>query len=406
MAPSDHCSTPPGSPTPSSTTSPSSDASSTGDPADLSISDREVREVWAWNLDEEFNNLLSATSVDASGGVVLALDMEFPGFLRQDPRTAARAARYQAIRENVDRLRPIQLGIAIATEDGSLRGVWNFNLKFDVDIDLHTQKSVEFLRAAGIDFSRHKEEGIDGTMLGKKLASSVLVGQRAPWWVTFSGTYDLAYLLKLLTGCRPLPRDWSAFDIALGAFCPRHHELRGEVPYGSLDSLARKLEIKRHGRAHTAGSDALLTLDMFMKVVGGTKGAVEAQKAATAAQKWASWADTASYWDSASTGSATSWYQPGWGSGHYWDQFRWDHANSGYQFQHPHHHYHSAWPTLYPSLGVPWAHRASSAAAISHFPALSGGIPTPSSAFWAGAAAMSRAAAAIETRKERGQISI
>eukprot|EP00930_Biecheleria_cincta_P040550 TRINITY_DN27777_c0_g1_i1.p1 TRINITY_DN27777_c0_g1~~TRINITY_DN27777_c0_g1_i1.p1 ORF type:complete len:400 (+),score=70.56 TRINITY_DN27777_c0_g1_i1:48-1247(+) len=399
MAPLERCSTPPGSPTPSSTTSPSSDTSSTGDP-DISISDREVREVWAWNLDEEFNNLLSAASVDASGGVILALDMEFPGFLRQDPRTTARAARYQAIRENVDRLRPIQLGIAIAAEDGSpgsLRGVWNFNLKFDIDIDLHTQKSVEFLRAAGIDFSRHKKEGIDGTMLGKKLANSGLVGQRAPWWVTFSGTYDLAYLLKLLTGCCPLPRDYSAFDIALDSFCPRHHDLRGELPYGSLDSLARKLEIKRHGRAHTAGSDALLTLDMFMKVVGGSKGAAEA----SAAQKWASWAETTTYCDSASAGSATPWYQHGWGSGHYWEQVRWDHVHSGYHFQQPQHHYPSPWPSTYP-LGVPWAQRAPPAA--SHLPALSGGIPTPSSAFWAGAAAAAASRAATELRK--GQISI
>lgn len=389
MAPLSH-STPPGSPTPSSTALPSSETSSTPDPE--SISDREVHEVWAWNLDEEFNNLLSAASADASGGVVLALDMEFPGFLRQEPRTQSRAARYQAMRENVDRLRPIQLGIAIAAEDGCLRGIWNFNLKFDIDIDLHTQKSVEFLRAAGIAFSRHKNEGIDGTMLGQKLASSGLVGQRAPWWVTFAGSYDWAYLLKLLTACRPLPRELSAFDVALGAFCPRHHDLRDELPYGSLDSLARRLELKRYGRAHTAGSDALLTLDMFMKVVGGIKGAADAH----AAQKWTTWANSSSYWEPGSTAHAAPWYQPGWPPGNYWDQFRWDNASSWYHAQHPHHPHHaSPWPAPPPyPVSSPWAYRPPTG-------------PNVAAAFWAGAAAMHHAAGmSHEMRKDKGQISI
>lgn len=31
-----------------------------------------------------FNNLLAAASGDASGNAILAIDMEFPGFLRQD----------------------------------------------------------------------------------------------------------------------------------------------------------------------------------------------------------------------------------------------------------------------------------------------------------------------------------
>lgn len=45
-----------------------------------------------------FNNLLAAASGDASGNAILAIDMEFPGFLRQEPRSGARAQRYQALR--------------------------------------------------------------------------------------------------------------------------------------------------------------------------------------------------------------------------------------------------------------------------------------------------------------------
>lgn len=232
-------------------------------------SQKEVHEVWAWNFEKEFDALVAATAHEA-GGATLALDMEFPGFVCEEPRTGAQEVRYQAVRENVDRLRPIQLGAAVAGRDGAVRGVWSFNLRFDLAVDEHTEKSVAFLRAAGIDFPRHAMEGIEAATLARRLSGSLLVGHhsQAPCWVTFSGSYDFGYLLKLLTFNHPLPRDAAAFDFALSAFCPRRHELRDELPHGSLDVLARKYGILRRGAAHTAGSDALLTLDLFMRVVG------------------------------------------------------------------------------------------------------------------------------------------
>mmetsp|Transcript_26096 Transcript_26096/g.75246 ORF Transcript_26096/g.75246 Transcript_26096/m.75246 type:complete len:374 (+) Transcript_26096:85-1206(+) len=234
----------------------------------------EVHDVWAWNLDEAFDALLTSALEGAhadsgAGSVILAFDVEFPGFLRQEPRTGARAVRYQVLRENVDRLRPIQLGVAVSSHSGSLRGVWSFNLRFDVDVDLHSAKSVAFLRAAGIDFPRHAAEGIDAEELGQRLATSELVGwhARAPWWVTFSGSYDFGYLIRMLTSDK-LPQNFGGFDMTLSSFCPRRHELRDELPHGSLDSLARKHGLQRRGFAHTAGSDALLTLELFLAVAG------------------------------------------------------------------------------------------------------------------------------------------
>lgn len=232
----------------------------------------EVHDVWAWNLDVEFAALLGAATADFGfgGGVILAFDVEFPGFLRQHPYTETRAAvRYQVLRKNVDDLQPIQLGVALASQDGELRGVWSFNLRFNVDVDLHTPKAVAFLRAAGIDFPRHAAEGIDAGELGELLAQSELVGNgpRAPCWVTFAGSYDFGYLMKLLTR-KNLPQNHGGFDHTLAEFCPRRHELRDELPHGSLDSLARKHGLQRRGLAHTAGSDALLTLELFLAVVG------------------------------------------------------------------------------------------------------------------------------------------
>lgn len=235
----------------------------------------EVHDVWAWNLDEEFAALIALASAAAAdcqaggegGSVILAFDVEFPGFLRQEPRSGARAVRYQVLRENVDRLRPIQLGVAVAGHDGAPRGVWSFNLRFNVDVDLHSAKSVAFLRRAGIDFPRHAAEGIDAAALGQLLAGSELVGwhARAPCWVTFSGFYDFGYLLRMLTSDK-LPQNFGGFDVTLSMFCPRRHELRDELPHGSLDILAHKHGLHRRGRAHTAGSDALLTLELFLLV--------------------------------------------------------------------------------------------------------------------------------------------
>jgi len=164
----------------------------------------------------------------------------------------------------------------VAGVDGELRGVWNFNILFDTAVDLHTEASVAFLTDAGVDFPRHAVEGIDLAVFGMRLASSPLVGSHAstPWWVTFAGSYDLGYLLKILTDS-PLPADVGDFDATLAAFCPSRYELRDQFPRGSLESLVKQRGIQRSGVAHTAGSDALATLELFQLVVTPEERAAE-----------------------------------------------------------------------------------------------------------------------------------
>merc|ERR1719262_1407324 len=116
-----------------------------------------IRQVWSWNFEAEFSELLA---VAAAGTRLLAVDVEFPGFLRQGPRQASRESRYRVLRDNVDNLKPIQLGAAVAAADGSLLGAWSFNFQFDPRYDLHSPASLNFLCAAGVDFARHSTEGI------------------------------------------------------------------------------------------------------------------------------------------------------------------------------------------------------------------------------------------------------
>ena len=195
---------------------------------------------------------------------MVALDTEFPGFLHKDYPFADRNARYMALRENVDFLWPIQFGLAVADEHGGFLGAWTFNLSFDLATNLYSEESIRFLHAAGVDFPRHAVEGIDPAALAWRLGGSPLVGE-GPEWVTFSGWYDWGYLLKLLIG-RPLPYDVASFDELLAALCPVRHELRDVLPRGSLDALLGAFGLERLGPAHTAGSDALATLELYLRV--------------------------------------------------------------------------------------------------------------------------------------------
>jgi len=153
-----------------------------------------------------------------------------------------------------------------------------------------------------------------------------------------------------------LPRDFSAFDVALSAFCPRRHELRDELPYGSLENLARKHGVQRHGAAHTAGSDALLTLELYLRV--GTKG-----RQTSETTRWSnnsSWSNEQEAWDN----SNNNWYQS-WDSS--WEQPRWE--STAWAFPFP----ASATPSL------PWL-------SVVPVPALTAGTPMPAAAFWGVAA--------------------
>lgn len=222
-----------------------------------------IRQVWSWNFEAEFVELLAAAG---PGTRLLAIDVEFPGFLREEPRPASREVRYSVMRDNVDSLKPIQLGAAIAAEDGCLLGAWSFNFQFDPRYDLHSPASLNFLCEAGVDFARHSTEGISHEMFGERLAKSPLIRSLSCNWIVFSGFYDWGYILKLVSG-KPLP-DWiGEFDFALTELCPRRFDLRLALPRGSLSELAAKHGLWHRGFAHTGGSDALLTLELLFHAV-------------------------------------------------------------------------------------------------------------------------------------------
>ena len=190
----------------------------------------------------------------------------------------------------------------LPTEDGHPYNTWQFNFRFDLNFDLYAADSVQFLQGCGIDFERHNQEGIDATLFGEILMSSGIVLSDEVRWIAFQGKYDFGYLIKILT-CDQLPPSQEQFFDLLHTYFPNiydikwllhnvHHELEDRVnaqassyaktdqspstadvglPRGQkdkgLEDLAKTLEIPRVGTAHQAGSDSLLTAQVFFRLV-------------------------------------------------------------------------------------------------------------------------------------------
>ncbi|KAF1879915.1 hypothetical protein Lal_00022820 [Lupinus albus] len=90
-------------------------------------------------------------------------------------------------------------------------------------------------------------------------------------WLTFHGSHDFGYLIKIITRC-PLPNRleeflWfvkvmfgdNVYDVKhMMSFCPSL--------FGGLDRVARTLNVDREGKSHQASSDSLLTSNIFQKI--------------------------------------------------------------------------------------------------------------------------------------------
>jgi CCR4-NOT transcription complex subunit 7/8 len=219
---------------------------------------------------------------------------------------------YQTLRCNVDMLKMIQLGITFFSEDGepppatSDSGIdmhgprralvqhpctWQFNFKFSLNEDMYSQASIDALIAAGVNFQGLERDGIDVFEFGALLISSGLVGDEEIRWISFHGGYDFGYLTKALLRT-PLPDAEKEFNMLMKKYFPSIYDIKYILKYAikqttmgqltpdagsqeilqkfeqksGLESLADSLKIKRHGQAHQAGSDSLLTGKTFFKI--------------------------------------------------------------------------------------------------------------------------------------------
>ncbi|XP_021765622.1 probable CCR4-associated factor 1 homolog 9 [Chenopodium quinoa] len=243
-----------------------------------------IREVWSDNLESEF--LLIRSLIDDYSYV--AMDTEFPGVLFRQfgsesrPKYTSPGKHYSLLKQNVDALKIIQLGLTLVDSNGNLPNlgnpkigyIWQFNFKdFDVTTDNQSPDSVELLRNHGIDFAMNLKSGVDSVKFAELMMSSGLVcNDNSVTWLTFHCAYDFGYLVKVLTQSE-LPSELSVFvKLVRIFFGGRVFDVKYMIRfcdglYGGLDRVAKALEVKRMvGQSHQAGSDSLLTWVVFEKI--------------------------------------------------------------------------------------------------------------------------------------------
>ncbi|MCD7460679.1 CCR4-Not complex caf1 ribonuclease subunit Caf1 [Datura stramonium] len=235
-----------------------------------------IREVWNDNLEEEFD--LIREIVDDYP--YIAMDTEFPGVVLRPVGNFKNINdyHYQTLKDNVNMLKLIQLGLTFSDEDGNLPKcgtdkycIWQFNFcDFNPNEDVYANDSIELLRQSGIDFKKNIEKGIDAKRFGELLMSSGIVLNDNVYWVTFHSGYDFGYLLKILT-CQDLPDTQAGFFNLINMYFPVLFDVKHLMKFcnslhGGLNKLAELLEVERVGVCHQAGSDSLLTACTFRKL--------------------------------------------------------------------------------------------------------------------------------------------
>lgn len=232
-----------------------------------------IKNVWKYNAEKEVARI---AALIAEGFTFVAMDTEFPGIVYNyvvDNRTPEMG--YRILKMNVDNLKLIQVGVSLARENGEKPegcDTWQFNLDFDVAKEKSHPESINLLREAGIDFDELVEHGIDPMVFSDLLMGSGLVVNPDVSWITFHGAYDFSYLLKLLIN-DALPQTSQQFMNYLKHIFPNVYDIKTMINEMeqwrnySLSKLGFDLSIARTGHQHQAGSDALLTLELFFELL-------------------------------------------------------------------------------------------------------------------------------------------
>jgi len=203
----------------------------------------------------------------------IGMDTEFPGTVfHLENRTED--FYYKSLKKNVDKLKLIQLGITLTNEKGEYPNpyhTWQFNLEFDKDTELYNEESMDMLKKCGINFDKLKKKGIKHNIFAQYFMISNLVLNPDIHWVSFQGSYDFGYLLKLLINT-DLPQTEDEFVNSLNLYFINFYDIRVIVKDNDnllkkgLSRLAELLEVRREGQEHQAGSDSMVTIDVFFKL--------------------------------------------------------------------------------------------------------------------------------------------
>ena len=204
----------------------------------------------------------------------IGMDTEYPGQVFCVP-TLTKDFYYRTLKMNIDSLKIIQLGITLTNSKGEYPKnhkyhTWQFNFEFDKKCDKITQSSLNLLEQSAIDFSKLKRKGIKHKFFAEYFMVSGLVLNPDIKWISFHGCYDFGYLLKLLIA-RPLPDSEIEFLNQCNIYFINYYDIKTMVKrmdnlQGGLNKIAQNLEVLREGKTHQAGSDSVVTIDVYFKL--------------------------------------------------------------------------------------------------------------------------------------------
>lgn len=156
-----------------------------------------IRQVWAYNLEYEFNRIRQAIHQHH----IVSMDTEFPGVIHS-PKLHCHYLQpydnYYYLKANVNALKLIQFGLTLIDIKGNLPGfgsnntyIWEFNFRnFDDNHDPCNQDSIHMPCRQGIDFNRNFRNGVNSMRFTELMFSSGLVFSKSLMWITFNGAYD------------------------------------------------------------------------------------------------------------------------------------------------------------------------------------------------------------------------
>ena len=230
-----------------------------------------IVEVYDYNFIQELKNL-SRLLEEYN---YIGMDTEFPGTV-YCIQHKTEDFYYKTLKLNVDSLKLIQLGITLTNSKGEFPKnypyhTWQFNFEFDQNKDQYSPSSLNLLIECGIDFNKLKKRGIKHKIFAEYFTISGLVLNPDIHWISFHGSYDFGYLLRLLLNDE-LPNTEQEFINDLNKYFINYYDIRilvkgKENLQGSLNKLAQELKVLREGKTHQAGSDSAVTSNIFFKLI-------------------------------------------------------------------------------------------------------------------------------------------
>ncbi|PWZ54084.1 putative CCR4-associated factor 1 11 [Zea mays] len=229
-----------------------------------------VHEVWADN----FHEVEAAVGYFAAHARFVAVGLHYPGVVHGADHRGLVAStaeqRYATVKANVDALKPLQLGLAVITEAREI-AAWEFNLSdFDPTVDPHAVRSIAYLRRRGLRCDELRLRGIPVAKLTRVLR---LICRPGVSWVTHTGAYHVAYLMKVINGGNKLPGDMAGFlaavRLSLGEDVYDVATMASDcqdMPAG-LEGIASRLGVAPPLSMHPlAGAGSVLALQAFMEL--------------------------------------------------------------------------------------------------------------------------------------------